>query len=168
MATAFGAIRRHTPLESLRMNSESLEFLRRILETPSPSGYEQPVQQVVREYAATFADDISTDVHGNVILARNPEARLRVMFAGHCDQIGFVVQYIDNEGFVYLQPIGGWDPIVLIGQKLAVWTASGPIFGAIAASRSTCSPTKSEIRCPSSATCGSISAPRTRPTPRPL
>ena len=54
------------------------------------------------------------------------------MFAGHCDQIGFLVQYIDEQGFLYVQAIGGWDPIVLIGQKLTVWTSEGPIFGAIA------------------------------------
>jgi putative aminopeptidase FrvX len=114
------------------MNPESLEFFRRLLETPSPSGYEQPVQKVVREYVASFADEVTTDVHGNVIASRNPGARLRVMYAGHCDQIGFLVQYIDAEGFLYVQPIGGWDPIVLVGQRLTVWTADGPVFGAIA------------------------------------
>ena len=114
------------------MNAESLEFLRRLLETPSPSGYEQPIQEVVRKYVASFADTVTTDVHGNVIVARNPAAPLRVMLAGHCDQIGFLVQYIDNEGFLYVQPIGGWDPIVLIGQRLTVWTSTGPVFGAIA------------------------------------
>ena len=114
------------------MNAESLDFLRRLLETPSPSGYEQPVQQVVRQYATSFADEVTTDVHGNVIVGRNLDAPLRVMFAGHCDQIGFLVQYIDAEGFLYVQPIGGWDPIVLVGQKLTVWTSHGPLFGVIA------------------------------------
>jgi putative aminopeptidase FrvX len=114
------------------MNADSLEFLRRLLETPSPSGYEQPVQKVVREYVASFADRVTSDVHGNLIVARNPDAPLRVMYAGHCDQIGFLVQFIDAEGFLYVQPIGGWDPIVLVGQKMTVWSAQGPLFGAIA------------------------------------
>jgi endoglucanase len=114
------------------MNADSLEFLRALLETPSPSGYEQRIQQVVRDYVVSFADRTTTDVHGNLIVARNPDAKLRVMLAGHCDQIGFVVQYIDDQGFVYVQTIGGWDPIVLIGQKLNIWTNSGPVFGAIA------------------------------------
>ncbi len=114
------------------MNAESLEFLQRLLETPSPSGYEQPIQQVVRDYVSSFADATATDVHGNLIVSRNPTATLRVMLAGHCDQIGFVVQYIDDQGFVYVQPVGGWDPIVLIGQKLCVWTTTGPAFGVIA------------------------------------
>jgi tetrahedral aminopeptidase len=113
------------------MNAESLDFLRRLLETPSPSGYEQPVQKIVRQYVESFADDVSTDVHGNVIVGRNVNAPLRVMLAGHCDQIGFLVQFVDADGFLYVQPIGGWDPIVLVGQKLTVWTAKGPIFGVI-------------------------------------
>jgi len=113
------------------MNAESLQFLRLLLETPSPSGYEQPVQEIVRQYVAPFADSVTTDVHGNVMAARNTDAPLRVMFAGHCDQIGFLVQYIDNEGFLYVQPIGGWDPIVLVGQKLTVWASGGPLFGVV-------------------------------------
>jgi putative aminopeptidase FrvX len=114
------------------MNADALDFLRRLLETPSPSGYEQRIQQVVREYVEPFADSVETDVHGNLIVGRNPQGPLRVMLAGHCDQIGFVVQYFDDQGFLYVQPIGGWDPIVLIGQRLTVWTASGPVAGVIA------------------------------------
>jgi endoglucanase len=55
------------------------------------------VQRLVREYVAPFADKFHTDVHGNVIVARNPDAPLRVMLAGHCDQIGLIVNYIDKE-----------------------------------------------------------------------
>lgn len=109
------------------MNADAQDFLRRLLETPSPSGFEQPIQKIVREYAASFADQIRTDLHGNVIASRNPDAKLRVMLAGHCDQIGFLVQYIDAEGFLYVQTIGGWDPVVLVGQKLVVWGEAGPI-----------------------------------------
>ena len=54
------------------------------------------------------------------------------MLAGHCDQIGLIVQHIDDDGFLYVQPIGGWDPEVLIGQRMTVWTGDGPVFGVIA------------------------------------
>lgn len=113
------------------MESSELEFLKTILETPSPSGYEGPLQQRVREYVTEFADQVTTDVHGNVIAVKNPDAPLRVMLAGHCDQIGLIVQHIDDEGFLYIQPIGGWDPQVLIGQRMTVWTAEGPVLGVI-------------------------------------
>ena len=113
------------------MDDAALEFLRKILETPSPSGYEQPVQKLVREYAGTFADRVTTDTHGNVIAVKNPGATVRVMLAGHCDQIGLVVQHIDAEGYLYFQPVGGWDAIQLVGQRMTLWTATGQIGGVI-------------------------------------
>jgi len=113
------------------MDSQALAFFKRLLETPSPSGFEQPVQQVVREYVGDFADKIESDVHGNLIAVRNPEAPLRLMLAGHSDQIGFLVQYVDSDGFLWIQPIGGWDPQILIGQKLTVWPKGEPIAGVV-------------------------------------
>ena len=114
------------------MDSDAQAFLERILDTPSPSGYESQLQEIVRVHAADFADEVTTDVHGNVIAVRNPGAPLRVMLAGHCDQIGLVVQYIDSDGFLYVLALGGWDPQMLIGQRMMVWTADGPVFGIIA------------------------------------
>jgi tetrahedral aminopeptidase len=113
------------------MDAAALEFFKKILETPSPSGYEKPVQDVVRQYVADFADKVTTDLHGNVIAVKNPEGKLRVMLAGHCDQIGMLVQFIDAEGFLYVNTIGGWDPQQLVGQRMTVWTASGPVAGVI-------------------------------------
>ncbi len=113
------------------MDSAALDFFKKILETPSPSGYEKPVQDVVRRYVSDFADKVSTDLHGNVIAVKNPDAKLRVMLAGHCDQIGMLVQYIDAEGFLYVNTIGGWDPQQLVGQRMTVWTVTGPIQGVI-------------------------------------
>src|SRR5690606_10667782 len=78
------------------------------------------------------ADDIKTDLHGNVMVVVNPNAELRVMFAGHCDQIGLIVTYIDDNGFIYTAPIGGWDPQQLIGQRMTIHTAGGPVDGVIA------------------------------------
>ena len=114
------------------METNALNLFKRILATPSPSGYETAVQDIVREYVAGFADRVSTDLHGNVVAARNPDAPLRVMLAGHCDQIGLIVQHIDDDGFLYVQPIGGWDPEVLIGQRMTVWTQAGAVPGVIA------------------------------------
>ena len=114
------------------MESAAHEFLVRLLETPSPSGFEGPIQEVVRQYAGGFADEVRTDVHGNVIAVKNPAAPLRVMLAGHCDQIGLLVSYIDENGFVYAQTIGGWDPQQLIGQRMTIWTDLGPVPAVIA------------------------------------
>ena len=114
------------------MEPQAHEFLKALLLAPSPSGYEQPVQTVVRDCVQSFADQVTTDVHGNVIVAKNPGAAQRVLLAGHCDQIGLVVSYIDDKGYLYTKPIGGWDPQQLIGQRMTVWTASGPIPAVIA------------------------------------
>lgn len=97
------------------------------METPSPSGYEQPVQRLVRNYAEEFADEVTTDLHGNVIAGCNVDAPLRVMFAGHADQIGLLVTHINDQGFIYTNTIGGWDPQQLIGQRMTVHADSGPI-----------------------------------------
>ena len=113
------------------MESTALEFFKTAVETPSPSGYESPLQKVVRDYVADFADEVTTDVHGNVIIAKNPGAPVRLMLAGHCDQIGLIVQHIDDDGFLYVKPIGGWDPQNLIGQRMTVWTDGGPVPGVI-------------------------------------
>lgn len=109
------------------MEAAPLAFLKQLVETPSPSGYEEAIQQVVRGYVAGFADHVETDLHGNVVVARNPGAALRVMLAGHCDQIGMVVTHVDEQGFVYAQTIGGWDPQQLIGQRMTIWTKQGPL-----------------------------------------
>ena len=114
------------------MESAAKEFFQSILETPSPSGYEQPVQTLVREYAGKFADEVRTDLHGNVIACCNPGAPLRVMLAGHADQIGLLVTHIDENGFIYTNTIGGWDPQQLIGQRMTIHTAGGPIPAVIA------------------------------------
>ncbi len=114
------------------MDKIAKKFFQQILETPSPSGYEQPVQEIVRKYAGEFTDEVRTDLHGNVIACINPEASLRVMFAGHADQIGLIVTHINEQGFIYTNPIGGWDPQQLIGQRMTIYTATGPVPAVIA------------------------------------
>jgi endoglucanase len=117
------------------MDPAAHQFLKTLLETPSPSGFEQPIQKVVRERVTPFADEVKTDRHGNVIAARHPAggpSAQRVMLAGHCDQIGLMVMNVDNEGFLNIQPIGGWDMQILLGQYLTVWTKNGPVTGVVA------------------------------------
>lgn len=114
------------------MEASDLKFLRTLLETPGTSGYEQQVQQVVRDFASPFADEVTTDWHGNVAAIVNPSGSPRVMLAGHCDQIGLMVRHIDDLGFLWVSPIGGWDVQMLIGQQLTVWTKDGGIPGVIA------------------------------------
>ena len=114
------------------MDAAPFDFLKQLLETPSPSGYERPIQEVVRGYVADFVDQVETDLHGNVIAARNPQGEMRVMLSGHCDQIGMVISHIDADGFLYAQTIGGWDPQQLVGQRMTVWTEQQRVPAVIA------------------------------------
>ncbi len=113
------------------MEPQALEFFRAAIQTPSPSGYEQPVQRLVRDYITPHATAVRTDVHGNVIASTGDTSGPRLMLAGHCDQIGMLVTNIDEDGFIYAQTIGGWDPQQLIGQAMTIWTDSGPVLAAI-------------------------------------
>jgi endoglucanase len=113
------------------MQDASFEFLKKLLQTPSPSGYEQRIQEVVRGWAKPLADDCRTDLHGNVIAVLNPKGSPRIMLAGHCDQLALMVEHIDSEGFLYVQPMGGWDMQSLLGHRLCVWTKGGPVSAVV-------------------------------------
>ena len=113
------------------MRDESFELLKRIVDTPGPSGYEQQVQKVFREAVRPYADAVQTDIMGSVIAAINPSAPLKIMLAGHADEIGFIVRYISDDGCLYFGQIGGHDAIVAVGQRVHVHTANGPILGVL-------------------------------------
>ena len=80
------------------------------------------MQALVRDFAREYADEVRTDLHGNVIVARNPGGRPRILLDGHCDHIGLMVQHVDDSGFLYVQAIGGWDLAILLGRAVVVWT----------------------------------------------
>jgi putative aminopeptidase FrvX len=113
------------------MNPESYEFLQTLLTTPSVSGYEQPAARVVRKRMEPIADKVTTDFHGNVICALNPDAKIKVMLAGHMDQIGLMVRHITDEGFIYFAPVGGVDLAVLPGSKITIHGHAGPVDAVI-------------------------------------
>src|SRR4051812_50016186 len=89
------------------LSPSSLAFLKRLLDTPGPSGFEAPAARVWREEASTFAQRVTTDVAGNSMAEVNPGGSPTIMLDGHIDEIGVIVQYIDDEGYLYISPIGG-------------------------------------------------------------
>lgn len=101
------------------MRKQSLQFLKDLVNTPSPSGYEEQVATVYRDYCSKFADEVVTDRHGNTTAILNPKAEMKVMLAGHMDEIGFQVFYIEDDGFIRFKGIGGHDTMVPLGQR--VW-----------------------------------------------
>ncbi len=87
--------------------------------------------RVWRREAETFADRVTSDVTGNSVAAVNPDADVRVMFAGHIDEIGLMVVHVDKEGYLYFSTIGGWDAQVLVGQRVVIMAKAGPVEGVI-------------------------------------
>ncbi len=100
------------------LEAESAEFLEKMLRTNTPSGHESEGQLLWKNRTKAFSDSISVDVHGNVIAVLNEKAPLRVMLAGHCDEIGFMVTHITPEGFLSFAAIGGVDAKVLPGTQV--------------------------------------------------
>ena len=115
------------------MRPDSFRFLKALLEAPSPSGYEQPAQKLFRSYIRRYADKVSGDVMGNAFgfLRGKGEKGLTVMLAGHCDEIGFMVKFIDEQGFVYFAAIGGIDEQLLPGSRVQIHSQKGAILGVI-------------------------------------
>ena len=113
------------------MHRTSQDFLKALLEAPSPSGYEQPAAKLWRDYVKNDVDELIADVHGNSIAVLNPKAEFKFMLAGHIDEIGLMITHIDDKGYIYTAQIGGMDPALLVGQRVSVITDKGPILGVI-------------------------------------
>ncbi|MDX1674924.1 MAG: M42 family metallopeptidase [Longimicrobiales bacterium] len=108
-----------------------MEFLTRLLDAPGPSGFEARAARVWRQEAEGVADEVTADVSGNSVATLNAGGSPRVMLAGHIDEIGLMVTHIDEEGFLYFEGIGGWDPQVLVGQRVRLLAQDGDVLGVI-------------------------------------
>lgn len=113
------------------MEKESKAFLKELLSQCGPSGFEQSIQDVWIKRTKQYADSVHKDVHGNAIAVLNAKADLRIMLAGHCDEIGFIVSFITEDGFLYFNPIGGIDSGVVPGSQVKILTNSGYVDGII-------------------------------------
>jgi endoglucanase len=107
------------------------DVLRSLLTAPGPSGYEKEAARVFADAAASFAD-VSTDVMGTTIarVAGTADGPLLAV-VGHIDEIGLMVSHIDEKGFLWFIGVGGWDPVILVGQRLEILTKDGRIPGVV-------------------------------------
>ncbi|MEJ2665886.1 MAG: M42 family metallopeptidase [Deinococcales bacterium] len=106
-------------------------FLKALTSVAGTSGFESRPAAVWRDRAQEAGASLSSDAYGNVFAAFRPGGRPRVMLAGHIDEIGLLVNYIDDKGFLYVRPVGGWDPMQLVGQRVRVLGYGGDIVGVI-------------------------------------
>jgi putative aminopeptidase FrvX len=111
------------------MRGASFDFLKQLLETPSPSGFETRGQRVWAGYAREFADVVESDSYGNVFAELNLGGRPKIALAGHSDELGLMISYISDEGFLYFKGIGGVDRAMLRGRRVIVHGYAGPVPG---------------------------------------
>ena len=100
-------------------------LLRRLIETPGVPGREEQQRKIAREELGGLTDEVRTDALGSVIGTKKGWDDVRVMVAAHTDEIGFLVKYIDDKGFLRLQTLGGHDPANMVSQRVVVTTAGG-------------------------------------------
>jgi putative aminopeptidase FrvX len=112
------------------MREASYEFLKRLLSTPGPSGSESAAARVWRDEAGKFAE-VRGDRMGNSFATLNAGGAPRVMLSGHIDEIGLMITHIDDQGLLRFTGVGGWDPQVLVGQRVRIQTGDGEVTGVI-------------------------------------
>src|SRR5215472_8008335 len=113
------------------MREESLGFLKTLVNTPSPVGHEVRGQRVWLDYVGKFADETFSDAYGNCVAVLNKGGSPRLMLAGHADEIGMAVNYIDDDGYVYVRKLGGVNPAISKAQRVVIHTRNGAVKGVV-------------------------------------
>src|SRR3954447_17622866 len=113
------------------MREQSLNFLRTLVNTPSPVGHEFRGQRVWLDYVKEFADETFSDAYGNCVAVLNKGGSPRVMLAGHADEIAMAVNYITEDGFIYVRRMGGVDAAITKAQRVIIHTRNGPVKGVV-------------------------------------
>ena len=112
------------------MDKLALSLLQKLVATPTPTGFEYDGMRLLASHLKEAnVPSLAIDLHGNLRACLNPDAPLRVMIEGHCDEIGFMVQYIDDDGFLYMCPLGGVTVPTLAAERIIIQGKSGPVFG---------------------------------------
>jgi endoglucanase len=104
-------------------------FLSALLHARSPSGYESEAQKVFDEHVGPVADEYARDALGNRLATLNPGGDPVLMLAGHMDELGLIITYVNKDGFLYFDTIGGHDRTVISGRRVIIQTAAGRVTG---------------------------------------
>src|SRR3954469_17877885 len=107
------------------------DVLRRLLTAPGPSGYEQAAAAVFRDAASAFAEVTHDSVGSTVARVAGTGDGPSVAIVGHIDEIGLIVHHIDDDGFLWFTGVGGWDPVILVGQRVEIAMREGTVAGVV-------------------------------------
>src|SRR5438093_6598942 len=113
------------------MREPSLNFLRTLVNTPSPVGHEVRGQRVWLDYVKAFAEETFSDAYGNCVAVLNKGGSPRLRLAGHADEIAMAVNYITEEGFIHVRKMGGVDAAITKAQRVVIHTRNGPVKGVV-------------------------------------
>src|SRR4051812_17247877 len=113
------------------MREQSLNFLRTLVNTPSPTGHEVRGQRVWLDYVKGLADETYSDAYGNCVAILNKGGSPRLMLAAHADEIAMAVNYISDEGFIYVRKMGGIDAAITRAQRVCIHTREGAVKGVV-------------------------------------
>jgi len=113
------------------MREQSLQFLKTLVNTPSPVGHETRGQRVWLDYVKRFADDTWSDAYGNCVAVLNKGGSPRLMLAGHADEIAMAVNFISDDGFIYVRKMGGVDAAITKAQRVVIHSRNGPVKGVV-------------------------------------
>lgn len=119
------------PHEPLAVKKEDREFLFRLLETPSPTGFEMPGQKVWADWIRPHAAAVACDAYGSTWATLPGKSGKIVMLEAHADEIGYMVKHIDEHGFLRLDRVGGSDAATARGRRLAILGDKGTVAGII-------------------------------------
>src|ERR1700735_4735606 len=113
------------------MRAQSLDFLRTLVNMPSPTGFETRGQRVWLDYAGQFADETFSDAYGNCVAVLNKGGSPRLMLAAHADEIAMSVNFISDEGFIYVRKMGGVDAAITKAQRVVIHSKNGAVKGVV-------------------------------------
>jgi putative aminopeptidase FrvX len=113
------------------MREQSLEFLKMLVNTPSPSGHETRGQRAWLDYVKSYADETFSDAYGNCVAVLNKGGSPRIMLAAHADEIAMSVNWINDDGFIYVRKVGGVDPAITKAKRVIIHSKKGPVKGVV-------------------------------------
>lgn len=109
------------------LSKASMQFFEALINTPSPTGFEYKGQKVWMDYIKPYVDKIETDSYGSAVAIINPDAKFKVVIEAHCDEISWFVNYIGDDGIIYVIRNGGSDHLIAPSKVVDIWTKKGPV-----------------------------------------
>lgn len=115
--------------EKYSINQTSFDFLKKYINNPAPVGYESEGQKIWKEYISSYVDEVQIDTYGSMVGVVNPAASYKVVIEAHADEISWYVNYISEEGFIYVIRNGGSDHQIAPSKKVCIHSENGKVEG---------------------------------------